>query len=439
MTLTAPDSRSPTQRSTRELIRRPNLLIGAFLISLTLPIFINLGPLRLSPYRLLLLISVVPLFLGWLSDPTSKKQLGDFLLIFHVLWAGLAMAVVMGPGEAIQPTGMLMIETFGAFFLARHLIRNAESYEFAVKCMFRITVVLLPFAIVETITAQNVALKILGMLGPVDDDVYKEPRWGFDRVQGPFSHPILFGVFCGSAIGMVAFLNAEIRARLWRMWLVFFTAFWCLSSGPVTGFIAQLAMVGYERLTRSIRKRWSYIGYVTVGGLLAVNFLSNRTPFEVFISYFAFDPHTAYNRIRIWKFGSASVAENPFFGIGPGVNANWARPEWMSSSVDMFWLLPSMQYGLVGGLALIGAFLYIVVRVCQAPISDPRVNACRTGLLISIFGIFIAGWTVHYWNATYVLVCFMFGSACWMFEAGGAGDSARPTEVKKKLQKRTIL
>ena len=447
MTFITPSTRSSvTNTPGAKTTERPSLLIPVFLFTLILPIFIFIGPLRLTPYRLLLLILVLPMFLAWLSDQRKDKYFSDWMIIFHVAWAGLAMVVVMGPGAALQPTGMLMIETFGAFFLARRLVYNAETYEYMVRWMFRIIAVLLPFALVETLTAENYPLKILGMFGPVDDDVYKEPRWGFDRVQGPFSHPILFGVFCGSAIGMVAFLGAERGAKVWRMWLVFFTGLWSLSSGPLTGFIIQILTIAYERTTRSITKRWNLIGLVAGAGFVTADALSNRTPFEVFISYFAFNASTAYNRIRIWQFGSASVEERPFFGIG--LDGEWERPEWMSSSVDMFWLVPSMKFGLPAGLSLIAAFLYIAVRICRAPVTDSRVNACRTGLMISLFGLFIAGWTVHYWNATYVLICFLFGSGCWIFDknlppqdrdARPGQDSAQDAASQEPAPRRTVL
>lgn len=446
MTLAAPGMRSSTQSSAEQVPRRPSRLIAIFFVLLVIPLTINLGSLRLSPYRLLLLAIVLPVFLSWLADTSMKKRPCDWLIIFYVTWSGVSMVVTMGAGEAIEPFGMQAIETFGAYFLARRFVRDAGSYEFMVHWFFRIVLIILPFALIETLTSRNIALDFFRVIGPVFGDVYKEPRWGFDRVQGPFEHPILYGVFCGSAIGMVAFLNAEIRTKLWRMWLVVFTAFWSLSSGPLSGIVMQILVVFYERVTRSISSRWRIIGGITAASYVLIDLLSNRVPAEVFISYVAFSAHTAYNRIRIWELGSASVMKHPVFGLG--IEPDFERPEWMSPSADMFWLLKSMQFGLPGGLALVAAFLYIVVKVCRLEIVDLRINACRNGIMISLLGIFISGWTVHFWNATYVLTCFLFGAAAWMIDVN-TSQNTRPSNhegqdttvdgAKKSSKRRTVL
>lgn len=421
---------SSGQPPSAEVSNRPSWLIAAFLILMVIPIVINLGPLRLSPYRVLLLVIVLPLFFGWLANSTIKKQPCDWLIIFYVLWSGVSMVVTMGVGQAVEAFGMQVIETFGAYFLARRFIRDAESYEFMVGWLFRIILIILPFAFIETLTSRNIIMDVFRMVGPVLGNTYMEPRWGLDRVQGPFEHPILYGVFCSSAIGMVAFLNSEIRTRLWRMWLVFIAAVWSLSSGPLSGMVMQVLIMVYERITRSIPGRWRLIGITSATGYVLVDILSNRVPAEVFISYVAFSTHTAYNRIRIWEFGSASVMKHPAFGLG--VEPDFERPEWMSPSADMFWLLKSMQFGLPGGLALVAAFLYIVFKVCRAQITDPRINACRTGIMISLFGVFVSGWTVHFWNATYVLVCFLFGAAAWIIDAGSPQKGPPPFDDDDK-------
>lgn len=433
-TLTLPVRQMAVSHQKSKPANRPlitTFLLPLYLVSLALPVYFFIGPLRLSPNRMLLLLSLIPLMINWLTDAKIKKNIADFLLIFYVLWAGIAISVIHGVAYAVEPFGMLVIETFGSFFLARTLVRDVESFEILCRWLFGIIVILAPFAVFESITGTPILLQLFSKVLPTYWDVFMEPRWGFDRAQVTFEHPILWGVFCGSAIGLTYYAGAGVMSsvkRGFRTFLVFFASIWALSSGPLTGISGQILLIGYEIVSRRIVSRWKVAGWGIASLWIIVDLFSNRTPPEVFITYFAFSAHNAYNRIRIWDFGSASVMKFPLFGLGFDFT-KWERPEWMSQSVDMFWLLPSMQFGLPAGLALIGAFLYIVIRICRAPISNSQIRACRFGLLTSLLGVFLSGWTVHYWNATYSLTCFLFGAGVWLFASdqkivNAVGDSS---------------
>src|SRR5690606_35923137 len=45
-----------------------------------------------------------------------------------------------------------------------------------------------------------------------------------------------------------------------------------------------------------------------------------------------------------------------------------------------------------------------------------RDEAYRLGYLITMAGFFLVGWTVHFWNATYVLFLFLVASGAWIRE-----------------------
>lgn len=374
----------------------------------------------------------------WLTNNNIKKVASDFLIIFFVFWAGAALSVVHGVSFAIEPFGILFIETMGSYLLARVFIRGPESYEFFVRCLFFTILVLIPFSLYETITAQPIVLNIFRNFGPVFDVAYMQSRWGLDRVQGPFEHPILYGVFCGMGIGMVFYSQAATLSfftRALRTFAVLFAAIWSLSSGPLSGIVAQIMLITYGFFTKGIKARWKLAVLGAVSAYIVVDLLSNRRPAEVFISYFAFNAHNAYNRMRIWDFGSASVLNHPVFGIGYN---EWERPFWMSPSVDMFWLLPSMKYGLPAGLALASAFAIIALKIASKKIEDQRINYCRVGLMITLVGLMLSGWTVHFWNATYSITCFVFGAGVWIYtqDYGTKTVSTHEDEQSKNVRRR---
>ena len=74
------------------------------------------------------------------------------------------------------------------------------------RFMFWMIAIMLPFALYETLTGHNILLEFASKFCRACGDVPKDPRWGLDRVQGVFDHPILFGVFCGSMPALVYYV-----------------------------------------------------------------------------------------------------------------------------------------------------------------------------------------------------------------------------------------
>src|SRR5690606_26065514 len=89
---------------------------------------------------------------------------------------------------------------------------------------------------------------------------------------------------------------------------------------------------------------WTLIFLGIAALVVFLEIASNRGAVKVLVNLATIDPLTGYYRILIWTFGSEVVAANPVFGIGWH---DWARPGWMvSSTVDAFWLLMAMMFGL---------------------------------------------------------------------------------------------
>jgi len=391
-------------------------LIVLFLLSLTIPVFFFIGPLRLSAYRLFLLLGLFPALFVWMTSKSVPKIFPDFLVLFFPVWATLALTTHYGFAFAVESGGMIFIETAGTYFIARVLVRSPEDFETVMKSLIGIVIVLFPFAIYETLTKHEILIELFRSVGRTYGIVEKEPRWGLDRVQGPFEHPIHFGVYCGIALSFAFYYKATLQSfvyRAARASVVLVAATLSLSSGPLTSLLAQAGLIGFDLVSRSYKERWRVLTAGAVVSWVVVDLLSNRTPPEVFITYFAFSAHTAYNRVNIWTYGTKSIGNNLIWGIG---YEEYERPAYVfSSSVDMFWILPSMQFGLLAGLALVGVFMIITLRVCFAKISDQRLSIIRRSIVICYVGIILAGWTVHYWAAMYSLVIFMFASGIWIF------------------------
>ena len=184
-------------------------------------------------------------------------------------------------------------------------------------------------------------------------------------------------------------------------------------------------------LLRSVAYRWKILWGVFLASYLFVEFGSNQTPVQFYISHLTFNPHTGWHRLLIWEYGSASVVNNPLFGVGFG---DWARASWMSSSVDMFWLVYAMRHGLPAGLLILSAFLMLFLAVSFRKDLDGHLNACRMAYLIIMTSFFIVGWTVHLWGMAYIWFVFLLGSGAWLLDVRVDKGAASPLELNPTVR-----
>nr|WP_112864693.1 O-antigen ligase family protein [Rhizobium giardinii] len=413
-------------------------LVVAFLIGVFIPWLWTIGPLLLLPYRVALLAGFLPCMFLWLAGRAGRIRAPDILIILYSIWCPISLFVVHDAQVALQSGGIIVVETAGAYFLGRCFIRGPDQFYAMTRLLFVLVAIMLPFALVETITNANVSLDVFSRFFPTHPEAIKDPRWGLRRVQGVFEHPILFGVSCGAILALVHLvLGGEISAakRWFATLTVLLTASLSLSSGPLTAIVAQVSLLFWNWLLAKDARRWQYLWVILLSMYAFIELASNQTVFEFLLTYFSFEPASAYYRVLIWEFGSQSALNHPIFGVGYG---RWDRPEWMPPSIDMYWLYHAILFGIPAGIFMMGGFLTMVASVAFTKETDERRLRYRTAYLIVMTGYFLVGWTVHFWNATYVLFLFLLGSGSWLL-----GDvvnanlgSARTREINRSSRSR---
>lgn len=403
-----------------------------FLLTLVIPWIIEIGPLRLSVTRLLLVATTIPCLILWARGHAGKIRVPDLLVIAYCLWCLVSLMVVHGVGSGFQSAGIIAIETIGAYFLARTCIRTASDFISMVRTMFWTILFILPFSIYESVTGQNLLLNLFRLVLPTQMDYFMAPRWGLRRVQSVFDHPILSGVFCSCIFAMVHLTlgRSGSPARKWaRSAAVMSATFLSMSSGPLSSLAMQAFLLLWNWFLRNISYRWWIIVAMLSALYLTVSVASNQTVFEFYVHYFAFSRDTGWDRIRIWHFGWISIFEHPFFGIGFN---EYQRPEWMEPSIDMFWLVNFVCFGYPAGLLMVAIFWWIFISTACAKGLDKETCVHRTAYLISMVGIFVVGWTVHFWNAPYLAVMFWLGAGSWMIDSRGGKRLNIPQDISEQ-------
>jgi hypothetical protein len=391
-------------------------LAAAFYIALIMPLefSISLGGLRLSPYRVLLLVATVPLLLRLLQNHRQPPHMVDYLIMAHAAWVVLALAVYGGIGTGLESGGIYAVESLGAYLLGRLTVTSAAEHRAVLGFMVAVLGLMFMLTLPESLTGTHFIREAARAVAGGPGLPYIEPRLGLDRAFGSFDHPILYGVFAASTFAATYYVLSSERLRpraLALLGMVACSTFLSLSAGPFVGLASQAVVIGWDRITKGINLRWTAIVAIFSLMWFAVSLASNRGPVKVFISYLTFSPQSAYNRILIWDYGTAEVGRHPLFGIGFG---DWVRPDWMSDSMDNFWLLTAVRYGLPALFFLAAAIITLALRQVRANATNAEVNRHRMAWLAIIIGMAVSGITVHLWNAVFAYFFFLIGTGAWM-------------------------
>jgi hypothetical protein len=404
-------------------------ILVAFCISIFVPLNFDLGPLRLSTYRIVLLLSFLPSVAALFRREVKKGRYVDLQVILFCAWVSISYTTLHGFEETWETLGILILEVVGSYGVGRAFVTNAARFKLVTRVFFILIIAHLPFAIYETLTGDNLVMELWQNAGTTYPDVLKEKRLGLDRVQGPFEHPIHFGVVVGLFIGVTYGTVLHGLGRLAKFLgtsAIAITSLLAMSSGPVGGTLVQVGLISWAILFRSSRTSWNVLVIMIVFSYIIIDLLSNRTPIEVIFSYLAFDPETAYARIDIWHYGWQNILANPALGLG---FRDWVRAYYMTPSVDMYWIFYALTNGLPAGALQLSCFLTTTWIVAKRKQCSLITRSYKYGWLITMAGVFVDGWMVHFWNAPFVLVYFVMGAGIWMANAENAAPEENPNEL----------
>lgn len=389
--------------------------VTAFVIALLIPIQIHLGSIRLSFYRIVLLLSIIPIVASLASSSPIRLRLADILVLVYALTGAFSLFMTNATLAAI---GIFIVESVVPYFLARTFIRNSHHFNIMARVLVICIIGTIPFALYENLTRDPIILTVLDKFLPVLSNVPHEQRLGLDRAQVTFDHPILYGVFCafGFAIAFYATRSdTPYRLSFGRGTLVGLAAFLSLSTGALVAVAFQGVLILYDLVMRNVRQRWAILATATAITYAVVEGLSNRTVAQIAIPYIALNPGTAWTRLAVNEWAWSGIMAHPWFGFG--FTLYWPAPFWVvTTSIDNFWLAIGFRHGLPTMLLLIGVVGAVLWAVIFTRQNSPFVRACRTGFVITIIGICLAVYTVHLWNSTYVAFLFLLGSGMWMAE-----------------------
>jgi hypothetical protein len=390
-----------------------------FVLCLIPPSYFFVAGLRLTPTRILLLTMFVPLLIRLLAGAVGRIRAADVLLMLFMFW--MVVTLLYHHGIERFPYAMVsVVELLGGYLIGRVLVRNATDFTLLFRYIFWVLVALSPVVLVELLTDRNLLQELSRKMLPTyvkADSSYG--RLGLHRVMAGFEHPILYGLFCAAVFGPILAILGH-RKWAWTALFLFlgFMTFASLSSAPLLALFIQLGLMFWAWM---MGRRWWLLVALGLTTYVTVDLLSNRTPITILINY-TFDPGTAWTRVLTWEYGSAEVWRHPIFGIGLG---DWIRPDWLTSSVDNFWLVVGMRHGAVGLLLMIAALSTSLWAVMRTQGLDGQTANLRRSYVLALVAAYTALCTVHIWGDSSSFIMLLIGAGAWFTDA----VSGPPAEV----------
>ncbi|MCK0168694.1 O-antigen ligase domain-containing protein [Jannaschia sp. S6380] len=427
---------------------RLHWLAVLYLLTVVLPISMNIGSIHLTTLRILLLMVTLPMLVNLLRGRYGPVLATDWLFLLHAAWLTLALAI-NNPDRVIQQAPSVGVEFLGGYVLARATIRSAADFVALCRLMVMLVLISLPFALLETQTGDPLILQVIRSLpGITSVEITRDdPRLGLARVQTVFAHPIHYGLFCSVAFSMAFVALKGLGSDVWRFLSaggVALAGFTALSSGALLAIVLQVALIGWAWMFRGMERRWWLLVGLFALAYIAVDLISNRSAFQVFMSHATFSAHNAYWRSIIFEWGVMNIfgnAENEIppsilFGIGL---KDWVRPYFMySGSMDNFWLVMGVRYGVPGFAFIALGWAWQVARLMRVRLGPGHpLLFIRRACVFTLLGLSFTLATVHVWGNLFSFTLFVLGATAWLVQPGATDMGAPPPAPAGPARPRT--
>ncbi len=397
-------------------------------------------------YRLVA-FALIPVIVHAILTQRFRISLADILVFVAGAWTIVSFAVVYGYSDGIVRGGALAADLILPYLIARVSIGSLDDIR-------RVLVMALPGLAVagaimalESLSQQFIlrpaAASIFGSLNSYESGLAtgklvfeRDFRLGLMRAMGPFSHPILAGTILASFLPL--YFNSQLRGMLVPIGIATsLMAIFSLSSATFLAFVSFGVLQSYHYLVGAV----SFLSWriFLFGAASIIAFLQVATDNGVFayLGQFTLNPQTAYYRRLIWRYGTQSIAEHPWFGIG---FAGYQRLSWMPETVDAHWLMLGIRHGLIACLALFFAaawLLFIMARRYRQETGADR-QTCF-GMITALTIFIVTGFTVAFfgslaiWFAAFLGMCASIGVSKAPFASPGHAGMDRSAEMQARM------
>lgn len=355
------------------------LLIYSFLL---FPIEVKFVVSGLNFYAFrIAIIAAIPLLIFLSPRVGGRFNKIDLLIAIGCSWIVISFVQLYGPESGITRSLAIVLDTFGAYFVARGSISNLNDLR-------RVLILIIPgllfaagFFVVESFTRQLLvrpfytslfgsAISYEGGVAQGNLALLYEIRLGLRRAYSVFSFPILGGVILASLLPLYLMSGLRSRALIVGS-LACVAAFFSLSSATFIALALGGGMVIFDRFLPYLRPlRWPFVAAgLAFYGVLAE--IALQGGIVGVVGRFTLNPATAYIRRMQWKYGGETVLDNPLFGIGYSI---YNKPAWLTDAIDAHFLALALRNGLITPTLFAIALAIVMFSLGRAAPYLPRTD-----------------------------------------------------------------
>lgn len=408
------------------------LLLPAVLLlySTLLPqeIRISLAGQVIYPYRAVAFV-MLPLLLNRIATGRMPFRPADLWMFAGVTWMVVSFCAFYGLADGIRRGGALAFDVIAPYLIARMSVRSLQDVRrlliFAAPGLLLAGVAMMVESVSHRQLVRPFAAAIFGPLFYYENGQavatakeFNVVRLGLLRAHGPFSHPILAGLFLASFLPI--YLNSAIKKwpYVFGMTASLFAIF-SVSSAAFLSIIISGILLGYDRLQAYIGGvGWRFFVFTLFTFLLAVEIASQNGVLPILIRY-TLDPQTGYYRQLIWEYGMRSIANHPWFGIG---FTDYERLPWMITSIDNHWLLLGVRHGYIAAICIFMSPLAGILSLAKtSSYLGKNDGVLAKAIIFSLTGLIISAFTTSFFG----------GMQTWFFMLVGISLSLADRSSKK--------
>jgi hypothetical protein len=362
---------------------------------------LTIGTTVLPAYRFLLMPAALYMISRGLR---GQIRLGwiDVLIVAATAWVCFALFMTTEAVEAFTAAVAQTTDIALAYFFGRFTFRSIRDLRTFLIMMAPGLAIIGLFLIAESLTHRRLIQEFAGLVTGRSAGYRMDVRLGLFRAPGPFPHPILAGVFLASFLPLYALAGIRGWPKAAGI-IAAVCSFFTMSSAALLGLVVGAALLAYNWISeRFTNLTWRL--FLVVAGILVfvAETATGSGAYGLILRFASLNSVSSYNRVLIWQYGTQNVIKNPWFGLGYG---DWERPSWMySSSMDHFWLLMAVRFGIIPSALMALATLLAVLMLMRAAMganyADRRaVQGIAISLSVFALGIIsVALWlSAHIW------------------------------------------
>jgi len=272
----------------------------------------------------------------------------DIILRYWMFWSILAYGILIGGFSGIVSRTGFMITAAGSYYVGRACIRTAEDIRKITIFIGLLAIPMVFFFLIERGTGKN----MFSIFGGVPDVTLI--RKGRLRCQGPFSHPLMAGVFWASFLPWLGALWFSKTVAMYKIAIfIGCVAIIIANTASSTPVMAVLfSLLGFFMFT--IRDKLPFIKKSMVLILIFLHFVMERPVWHLISRIDISGGSTGWHRYNLIQQAINHIGE--WWMVGTLSTAHWGRG---LSDITNQYLLEGVRGGLAG-MVLFIIFLFTI-------------------------------------------------------------------------------